>query len=98
LLLDPPHAAGVTALVRSAATTRCYGDVAAAVMVLAGRADVWLEAGVQIWDIAPMKILFEEAGGRFTDLTGAGTIAHGTALGSNGRLHDHALAALRSGG
>ncbi len=29
-----------------------------------------LDPVVSLWDIAPMKVLFEEAGGRFTDLNG----------------------------
>jgi len=94
MLFGPPHGEAVMALVRDAASARGYGDVAAALMVLEGRADAWLEAGVQIWDIAPMKILFEEAGGRFTDLAGVPTIGSGSAIGTNGRLHAHVLAAL----
>ena len=50
-------------------------------MLLSGRAEIWLEAGVKIWDIAPQKILIEEAGGRFTALDlqragGAFPVAH----------------------
>jgi histidinol-phosphatase len=37
----------------------------------------------------------EEAGGRFTDLTGAATIHHGTAFATNGLLHDAALSLWR---
>lgn len=93
-LLEGPRAAGVSQLLRTAASVRSYGDVAGALMVLAGRAEVWLEAGVKPWDLAPLKILFEEAGGRFTDLAGTPTIENGSALGSNGALHSHALSAL----
>ena len=96
-LYETREADGVAKLVRTAASARCYGDIAGALMVLAGRAEVWLEAGVRIWDIAPMKILFEEAGGAFTDLAGARTVAGGHCVGSNGRLHDYVLATLRGG-
>ena len=54
----------------TAAQARGYGDLAGCAMVLTGRAEAFVEAGVQIWDIAPLKILVEEAGGRFTDLGG----------------------------
>ena len=81
-LLETPAADGVLELVRTAASARLYGDVAGALMVLAGRAEVWLEAGVKLWDLGPMPILFSEAGGAFTDLAGARTLAGGTALGS----------------
>jgi histidinol-phosphatase len=49
---------------------------------------------VKPWDIAPFKVLAEEAGGRFTDFAGRPTIYSGTALVSNGRLHAEALALL----
>jgi histidinol-phosphatase len=97
-LSETKGAEGVATLVRTAASARCYGDVGGALMVLAGRAEVWLEAGVRLWDIAPFPILFEEAGGRFTDLAGTRTVGNGNALGSNGRLHDYVLAALSAGG
>ncbi len=97
-LLGPPHGAAVTALVRTAASARCYGDLAGCALVLSGRADVWLEAGVKVWDLAPLKVLVEEAGGRFTDFGGRPTVDGGTAVASNGRLHEHVLAALRGSG
>jgi histidinol-phosphatase len=41
-----------------------------------------------------MKVLLEEAGGRFTDLAGRPTHLSGDAVATNGALHDHVLAAL----
>jgi histidinol-phosphatase len=90
----PEREKAVLALARSAAQARCYGDLAGAAMVLTGRAEAWIEAGVQVWDIAPLLVLAEEAGGRFTDLGGRRTVASGSAVLSNGRVHDHVLAAL----
>jgi len=95
-LLASPQADGVRALIRTAASTRCYGDVAGALMLLAGRAEAWLEAGVQPWDIAPFPILFAEAGATFTDLAGAATIASGSALATTRALHAHVLSTLRA--
>lgn len=94
VLLAAPFAAPVERLATTCARTRCYGDLAGFAMVLTGRAEAWIEAGVQLWDLAPMKVLLEEAGGRWTDLAGAATVATGHALASNGRVHDHVLAAL----
>ena len=82
-------------LMRTAASTRCYGDLAGAAMVLEGRAEVWVEGGVQLWDLAPLSVLIEEAGGRFTDFDGNPTVASGNAVASNGRVHDHVLSILR---
>ena len=84
-------------LVRSAASTRCFGDVGGALMVLSGRAEAWLEAGVQRWDLAPLPILFEEAGGAFTDLAGARSLAGGSAVAGNRALHAHVLVTLARG-
>ncbi len=78
----------------AAAQSRCYGDLAGAAMVLQGRAEAWVEAGVKVWDLAPLKILAEEAGGRFTDLAGRPTAASGDCLLSNGAVHDAVLRAI----
>ncbi|MBI4510454.1 MAG: inositol phosphatase [Deltaproteobacteria bacterium] len=93
-LLVQPWDQGVLRLVRTAQSTRCYGDLGGVAMVLAGRADAWIEAGVQAWDLAPHKILVEEAGGRFTDFTGLPTVASGNAVATNGVLHAHVLEEL----
>ena len=42
-----------------------------------------------------MQVIVEQAGGRFTDLDGNPRHDGGTALSSNGVLHDAALAHLR---
>jgi histidinol-phosphatase len=95
-LLQPPYGAGVQQLMAETTNTRAHGDVYAVTLLLDGRADLWLEAGVQVWDIAPMLVLVEEAGGRFTDFDGRPTVASGHAVASNGLLHDAALARLQA--
>ncbi|OFX20776.1 MAG: inositol phosphatase [Anaeromyxobacter sp. RBG_16_69_14] len=94
ILLAPPLAGPVGHLATSCAVARCYGDLAGCALVLTGRAEAWIEAGVQIWDLAPLKILVEEAGGRFTDLSGNPTVASGNCIASNGRVHAHVLRSL----
>lgn len=94
VLLAPPYLDAIARLATTCARTRCHGDLAGFAMVLSGRAEAWVEAGVQVWDLAPMKILIEEAGGTFTDLRGRPSIASGECLVTNGRVHDHVLAAL----
>lgn len=93
-VLAPPAGDRIVALARTAASARCYGDLAGAAMVLTGRAEAWIEAGVQVWDLAPLQVLVEEAGGRFTDFEGRPTIAGGRCVASNGRVHRHLLDAL----
>jgi histidinol-phosphatase len=85
---------GITSLIARAASTRCYGDLAGCALVLDGRAEVWIEGGVQPWDLAAPALLVAEAGGRFTDWTGAPTFEGGYGVASNGRLHDEILRAL----
>jgi histidinol-phosphatase len=53
---------------------------------------------VSLWDIAAVQVIVEEAGGRLTDLGGAVRADGGSAVSSNGLLHDEALAVLRGGG
>lgn len=43
------------------------------------------------WDIAAPSVIVEEAGGRFTDISGRWDLFSGTAVFSNGNVHDEAL-------
>src|SRR5262249_33149183 len=94
-LYAAPWQDSVLQLTATANVTRCPGDAAGCALVLDGRPAAWMEAGVQVWDLGPLPILVEEAGGRFTDLQGNRTLATGHALATNGRVHDHLLAVLR---
>ncbi len=85
----------IARLATSCSSTRCYGDLAGCALVLKGQAEAWVEAGVQVWDIAAPRILVEEAGGRFTDLDGNPTHTSGSCVASNGLVHEGVLAALR---
>jgi histidinol-phosphatase len=64
---------------------------------LTTQAEAWVEAGVQIWDLAPLPIPIEEVGGRFTDLEGKPTHASGSCVASSGKVHEHVLGVLRGG-
>ena len=75
--------------------TRGWGDCYGYMMVATGRADIMLDAGMNVWDCAPMLPILTEAGGRFTDWAGSATIYGRDAVGSNGALHDAALEILR---
>ena len=74
---------------------RGFGDFWAHMLVAEGSADVAVDAvGVTLWDLAAPKLIVEEAGGRFTDGGGLARADGGTAISSNGLLHDEALATL----
>ena len=74
--------------------TRAYGDFWSHVLVAEGAVDVSCEPEVSLWDLAALQPVVEEAGGRFSDLSGAATPAGGSAVCTNGLLHDEVLAAL----
>ncbi len=80
----------------SAATgrQRGYGDFWQHCLVAAGSTDVAVEAEVNLWDLAAVKVVVEAAGGRFTTLDGRPTADGGDALSTNGLLHDQVLALI----
>jgi fructose-1,6-bisphosphatase/inositol monophosphatase family enzyme len=49
-------------------------------MVASGQADVWVEPSAKAWDLCPMKVIVEEAGGRFFNFDGTDSIYAGNAL------------------
>lgn len=76
---------------------RGYGDFVHYHLLARGALDAVIESDVNVLDIAALTVLVEEAGGRFTDLTGAPVgLATTTVLATNGPLHAPILAALAS--
>ncbi|MBU1700052.1 MAG: histidinol phosphate phosphatase [Candidatus Eisenbacteria bacterium] len=90
-LLQPESEKRFLALMNKTDRQRSFGDYYGHQLVALGRAEMMLETGIHPWDIAPFKIIIEEAGGRFTDLSGQPSIYNGSALATNGRLHDEVL-------
>jgi histidinol-phosphatase len=84
-------------LVRYSDRTRGFGDFYGFVLVAQGSGELMVEHGVHAWDVAAIKPIIEEAGGRFSNWSGAANIHSPDVLVSNGKLHDEALAILRSG-
>ncbi len=58
-------------------TVRSMGGCLDAMLVCSGRADVWLETQARPWDLAPLKIIAEEAGAVTFDFAGQNTIYGG---------------------
>jgi histidinol phosphatase-like enzyme (inositol monophosphatase family) len=69
----------------------CYGCV----LVATGRADIWVEPTVALWDVAAAVPIIEEAGGRYTDLSGRRDATTGSCIATNGHLHDAAMKIVR---
>ncbi|MDQ3887135.1 MAG: histidinol-phosphatase [Actinomycetota bacterium] len=82
------------ALVDACWENRAFGDCWQHCLVAEGAIDLAAEPTVSAWDVAAVQVIVEQAGGRFTDLDGDPRHDRGTALSSNGLLHDAALALL----
>ena len=70
---------------------RGFGDFYAPLFVAMGCAEFALDYNIKPWDMAPLKIITEEAGGRFTDLEGKDSIYGDGFIISNGLLHNTVL-------
>jgi histidinol-phosphatase len=91
------HGPALRALAERAWMERAYGDFWPHMLVAEGRLDFTLEASVNLWDLAPVQLIVEEAGGCFTDFAGVARPDGGSGLSSNGLLHEEVLAALAAG-
>ena len=88
-------AQGFASLLRDAWRDRGFGDFWGYALVAEGAAEAMIEADLSAWDLAAPAILVEEAGGRLTTLAGERTIHGGSAVATNGLLHEEVLARLR---
>ena len=73
---------------------RAFGDFLSYCLVAEGAVDIAAEPEVSVWDLAPLDILVREAGGTFSNLDGTAGPHGGSALATNGVLHDAVLASL----
>jgi len=76
---------------------RAYGDFLSYCLLAEGAVDIAAEPEVSLWDLAALDIVVREAGGAFTDLTGTAGPHGGSAVATNGLLHEAILSRLRSG-
>ncbi len=75
---------------------RGFGDFWSHCLVAEGSADLSAEPELNLHDMAALVPIVTEAGGRFTALDGVPGPHGGSALVSNGRLHEAALEILRT--
>ncbi|MFZ0228183.1 MAG: histidinol-phosphatase [Mycobacterium sp.] len=73
---------------------RAFGDFLSYCLVAEGAVDIAAEPEVSVWDLAPLDILVREAGGTFTSLDGSAGPHGGSAVATNGLLHDLVLTRL----
>lgn len=73
---------------------RAYGDFLSYCLVAEGAVDVATEPEVSVWDLAALDVLVREAGGQFSGLNGAAGPHQGSAVATNGLLHDQVLSRI----
>lgn len=96
--LQPMHRAGygdaVARLADTAWRDRGFGDFWGYMLVAEGAAEVMLEIGPTIWDLAAPALIVQEAGGRMTDFSGRPSYEGPQALATNGRVADAVVSLL----
>ena len=78
-------------LLKSTKRQRGFGDFYAPMFVAQGAGEFAIDYNLKPWDMAPLKIIIEEAGGKFTDVKGIESIYNGTFIISNGHIHQTVL-------
>jgi histidinol-phosphatase len=73
---------------------RSIGDMWAYMLLAEGSLDIVSEFDLKPYDMAALIPIVEEAGGRFSSVTGEPGPWHGNALATNGVLHDAVLGVL----
>ncbi|MEZ5236356.1 MAG: inositol monophosphatase family protein [Acidimicrobiia bacterium] len=93
--IDHWPAGGIDALHRLGAKVRTWGDGYGYALVATGRVEAMVDPEVSVWDLAPLPVIIEEAGGSFTTLDGRRDLWGGSGIATNGHLHAAMLEALR---
>ena len=86
----------VIALSRAVWRSRAIGDMWSYMLLAEGSLDIVGEFDLKPYDMAALIPIVEEAGGRFTSVDGVPGPWSGSALATNGLLHEPVLAALGS--
>jgi len=85
----------LTKLADSSYSQRGFADFDGHRAVLHANADAMLDPGVKPWDICATAVLVREAGGELTSFDGLPSIYGGSALISNGLIHQQLLNIIR---
>ena len=90
------HLDHLIALSRSVWRDRAYGDVWAYTLLAEGLIEAVAEFQLHPYDIAALIPIVQEAGGRVTASNGGPALWDGSAVATNGAIHDELLALLES--
>jgi histidinol-phosphatase len=88
---------GFGELTRTCWRTRAYGDFWSYMLVAEGAVDIAAEPSLALHDMAALVPVVTEAGGRFTSLDGREGPWGGSAVATNGLLHNEVLDLLQRG-
>jgi histidinol-phosphatase len=88
----------VIALTRSVWRSRAIGDMWSYMLLAEGAIDIVGEYDLKPYDMAALIPIIEEAGGRFTSVDGTDGPWGGSALATNGALHEQVLDKLNATG
>ncbi len=89
-----PNTDKLPGLLARSSRQRGVGDFYQHVLVAEGCGEIACDPIVMPWDIAPLQIIVEEAGGKSTTVHGDRNIRGGSLFSSNGLLHDATLSAF----
>lgn len=91
---DKGRRSGIDTLRRTVYRERAFGDFWQHMLVAEGSIDAAVEAIVSLWDLAAVQVIVEAAGGRFSDLGGSKRADGGSAVSTNGHIHESVLRIL----
>ena len=86
----------LVAVARAARRIRGWSDCYGGMLVATGRADAWFDPVMNPWDSGPFPVIFEEAGGAFTDWHGRADIHGGSAIAAAPELHAELLRVIQA--
>lgn len=75
--------------------TRTWADAFGYLLVATGRAEIMIDAIMNLWDTAAVQPVIEEAGGKFCDWQGRATVHSGEAIATNAKLSEAVLNLVR---
>jgi histidinol phosphatase-like enzyme (inositol monophosphatase family) len=92
--IDNWEDAALLSVKRAGVQLRTWADGFGYALVATGRVDAMTDMEAETYDIAPMPVILSEAGGRFSDLRGMPRYDGGSALATNGHIHEELLRIL----
>jgi len=92
---DSSDQARIRKYLDAARNSRSFGGFWQHMLVAEGAVEAALDWTSKPWDLSPLILIVEEAGGKSTTIAGQRTIYEGSLLSTNGKIHDEVLALLK---